>query len=203
MLRVVWEPNCSTRLSTNGDRSTVYSTQTISQGQARSVTGSQAGERWKASHGREQKIYMLDWLHVTKGTCVHRWAGYVNEVGVADRLSVAEAESFKNYWEPDDWTLKLPSSRSAWTPAVLNRPTIRRRLLFTMIITDTLLMTSRETPSWTPTAFASQCSVSTLAWLPRELFLVVSLPFPPQATSLQNSLFVIKKSEFAEANQPV
>lgn len=106
----------------------------------------------------ENGDYMLDWLHGTSGTCVPRWAAYVNEVGVADRLSVAETGSLENYWEPDDWTLKLPSSRSAWAPAELNCSSIRR-LLFTMIITHTLPTTSREAPSWSLIASASHCSL--------------------------------------------
>lgn len=123
--------------------------------------------RWKVSHVEEQSgkqserengDCMLDWLHVTSITCVPRWAAYVNEVGVADRLSVAETGSLGNYWEPDDWTLKLPSSRSAWTPAELNCSSIRR-LLFTMIVTHTLPTTSREAPSWSLSASASHCSV--------------------------------------------
>lgn len=167
--------------------------------QARSITGRQAGERWKASYGKEQSgksecgngEYMLDWLHVTKGACVHRWAEYANEVGVAGRLSVAEAGSLEKTTEL--WSRHLQDLRehrlclivplyddafcSPWLSQTLcwwlpGRPHLEHRLPLLLSV------------QWT-------------RWLGFHMSFffsfVVSLPFPTQMTTLQNSLFVIKE----------
>lgn len=102
-------------------------------------------------------------------------------------------------FSPMDVPLKLPSLRSAITPAVVNCSAIPWQLMFSMIVTDTLLMTPTpfcETPSWTLIAFASQG----LAWFVLPLSFAT---FCTQATGSRSSLLTEKKSKSVGAKQPV
>lgn len=133
---------------------------------------------------------MLDWPHVPKSTCewsmLMRWAGLAGWVWQRRELSKAT--------EP--WSCHLQDLPGH--PLCLIVP-LHDAAFCSPWWSQTLChWHAGRPPSGTPTAFASQCSVYTLAWPPRELFIlfyffVVSLPFPTQATSLQNSLFVIKE----------